>query len=149
MEVDDQLQREAIPNPVIEGEEVMDTADPVSTKSAAINHSNLLNAAIQYGMELQAEFSTDSRPTVKKALNDTFALIAYTDARESVLGDLMEGKGRVEIAEQVNGAILGMSKASLTIYCYGELICAQCHWANHDPHTWRNCARRQKCSSTC
>ena len=73
----------------------------------AMQQNNLLNDAIQYGMELQAEFSGDSRKEVKKALNDTFALIAYTDARDSVLAEMMEGKGRVEIAEQVNGAILG------------------------------------------
>lgn len=81
------------------------------TKSAALMHNELLTAAIQYGMELQAEFSNDPRKEVKKALSDTFALIAYTDARESVLAEMMEGKGRIEIAEQVNGAILGEFRA--------------------------------------
>ncbi|KAG9724087.1 hypothetical protein KCU73_g13521, partial [Aureobasidium melanogenum] len=58
------------------------------------------------GQELKAEFNDDPRPAVRKALDDTFALIAYQDARESVVGGLMEGKGRVEIAEEVNSAIL-------------------------------------------
>ncbi|KAF2150745.1 SPRY-domain-containing protein [Myriangium duriaei CBS 260.36] len=93
------------------------------TNSAAMMHNELLGAAIQYGMELQAEFSNDPRKEVKKALNDTFALIAYTDARESVLAEMMEGKGRIEIAEQVNGAILvslGKPRSALL-----EQLCAQ------------------------
>lgn len=83
-----------------------------SQKWTMMRHSELLNAAIAYGSGLQVEFSSDTRPEVKKALNDTFALIAYVDARDSVLGELMEGKGRVEIAEEVNGAILGMFSLS-------------------------------------
>lgn len=93
------------------------------TRSAAMMHNELLNAAIQYGMELQAEFSNDPRKEVKKALSDTFALIAYNDARESVLAEMMEGKGRIEIAEQVNGAILvslGKPRSALI-----EQLCAQ------------------------
>lgn len=98
-----------------EASEAMDTGNDAikatptfaETKSSALLHNDLLNDAIQYGMELQGEFSHDTRQEVKKALNDTFALIAYNDARQSVLADMMEGKGRIEIAEQVNGAILG------------------------------------------
>ena len=78
------------------------------TKSAEMIRNSLLSEAIQYGMGLQAEFSEDARPEVRKKLNDTFALIAYTDARESGLAEMMQGRERAEIAEQVNGAILGM-----------------------------------------
>ena len=72
-------------------------------------YDQMLIAALACGSGLQSEFGNDERPEVKNALNDTFALIAYTDARDSVLGDLMEGTGRVEIAEAVNSAILGKS----------------------------------------
>jgi len=113
MELDDQLRRESHSHDNADNDNgTMDTGDDAhvsaNTKSSAMMHSNLLTDAIQYGMELQAEFSGDARQEVKKALNDTFALIAYTDARDSELAEMMEGKGRVEIAEQVNGAILGM-----------------------------------------
>ena len=116
MELDEQLQRETIPptDTLHSDGGVMDTGpDSHPIKSAAISHTDLLNAALRYGIELNAEFSSDHRPMVKKALGDTLALIAYTDARDSVLADLIEGKGRVEIAEQVNGAILGESSATL------------------------------------
>lgn len=137
MELDDQLQRESgaktrktagMPQQSPQSHAADDTMDitpdairpgpasPGSSKPAAIVHRNLLESAIQYGRELQLEFSNDSRKEVRKALNDTFALIAYKDARDSVLGDLMEGKGRVEIAERVNGAILGMSSYMMVAY---------------------------------
>ncbi|PSK49422.1 hypothetical protein B9Z65_8217 [Elsinoe australis] len=114
-----------------EASEAMDTSNDAikatptfaETKSSALLHNDLLNDAIQYGMELQGEFSHDTRQEVKKALNDTFALIAYNDARQSVLADMMEGKGRIEIAEQVNGAILvslGKPRSALL-----EKLCSQ------------------------
>ncbi|KAF1835327.1 SPRY-domain-containing protein [Decorospora gaudefroyi] len=61
---------------------------------------------IAYGQELKAEFANDPRREVKRALEDTFALIAYTDARESSLAPLLEVAGRVPVAEELNSAIL-------------------------------------------
>jgi len=115
MELDDQLQRETQSATAPEAmDTTADTLKPASeSKSSVMREDNLLTEAIQYGMELQAEFSGDARKEVKKALSDTFALIAYTDARDSVLAEMMEGKGRVEIAEQVNGAILGKSRCGI------------------------------------
>lgn len=135
MELDEQLQRESQPPkiPPVSAFEPIDTNLTFSTpdnpdsgdsmdmtpdtlsaqesqqreKSAIISHHSLLTDALEYGRELKAEFSNDHRPAMKQALNDTFALIAYTDARDSIVGGLMEGKGRVEIAEEVNAAILG------------------------------------------
>jgi len=101
MELDDQLQRETKP-----AGDAMDM-DADDGRSATARNNDLLTEAIQYGMELQIEFSADVKE-MHRELNETFALIAYTDARDSALAGLMEGKGRVEIAEQVNGAILGM-----------------------------------------
>lgn len=86
----------------------MDTGpDNFQLMSSSTDSEQLLVDALEFGQELKAEFNDDPRPDVKKALDDTFALIAYQDARESVVGGLMEGKGRVEIAEEVNSAILG------------------------------------------
>jgi len=132
MELDDQLQRESrapiippmpVPSPFNPGlrfgdgangadgkDDTMDTApDGVQLVSSATDSEQLLVDALEFGQELKAEFSDDPRPAVRKALDDTFALIAYQDARESIVGGLMEGKGRVEIAEEVNSAILGKS----------------------------------------
>lgn len=158
MELDDQLQRESRGNPVQSGiksgkshmTDTMDTApevlksappSPTATKSSTMIQHNLLDAAVEYGIELQTEFAHDPRKEVKKALNDTFALIAYTNARDSVVGDLIEGKGRVEIAEQVNGAILGKSQVSL-IRKIILLTIFQCHSASHARPCWRTSARR-------
>ena len=138
MELDEQLQRESRPPtlpPISVSEPLgcdptlmlsatqgadddMDTSSDSLTSTRAKSDSNstlltqhsLLTQALEYGRELNAEFSHDTRPAVRQALNDTFALIAYTDARDSVVGGLMEGKGRVEIAEEVNAAILGTNK---------------------------------------
>ncbi|KEQ76075.1 SPRY-domain-containing protein [Aureobasidium namibiae CBS 147.97] len=129
MELDDQLHRESrapiippmpVPSPFNPGlrfgdgangadgkHDTMDTApDGVQLVSSATDSEQLLVDALEFGQELKAEFSDDPRPAVRKALDDTFALIAYQDARESIVGGLMEGKGRVEIAEEVNSAIL-------------------------------------------
>lgn len=64
---------------------------------------------IAYGQELRAEFANDLRKEVKQALNDTFALIAYENAKESSLAPLLDIDGRVPVAEELNSAILGKS----------------------------------------
>ncbi|KAB8446202.1 hypothetical protein FH972_025184 [Carpinus fangiana] len=77
--------------------------------------SNLMNDALMYGQRLQAEFRVDPRREVKQALEDTFALIAYTNAEESSLAPLLREDGRASIAEELNSAILvlqGKSSAS-------------------------------------
>lgn len=130
MELDEQLQRESRPptippvtmpapldpNLLASGDVAIDnglndsmdtSSDHLTPSQTKVTQHSLLTEALNYGRELSVEFSSDPRPAVKQALNDTFALIAYTDARESVVGGLMEGKGRVEIAEEVNAAILG------------------------------------------
>ncbi len=85
-------------------EERMDTEDADNINA---RYSALLRDTIQYGQELKSEFAGDPRREVKKALEETFALIAYTDARESSLAPLLEVSGRVPVAEELNSAILG------------------------------------------
>ena len=69
--------------------------------------NDLTTEALRYGQELQSEFKDDPRREVKQALEDTFALIAYPDARESSLAPLLETAGRIPVAEELNSAILG------------------------------------------
>lgn len=121
MELDDQLQRSAAQLPTAVSEDVdMEPSIPslptVSNngKSTALKANDYLTAAVQYGQELAAEFGADARSEVKKELEDIFAIMAYIDPRESIVGGLLDAKGRAGIAEGVNGAILGKSKSLLT-----------------------------------
>lgn len=88
------------------------TVDDTNTteKDASSQQSKLMLTALTYGRELQKEFKDDPRREVKEALEETFALIAYPDARESSLAHLLEEDDRVPVAEELNSAILGMSR---------------------------------------
>lgn len=128
MELDDQLQL-SIPGITgntsngfsLAGEngERMDTDSRLSTANGAadevpspigpVTEGDL----IRYGTELQLEFKDDPRREVKKALEDTLALIAYENPRESPLAHLLEERGRAPVAEELNGAILGMFQHTL------------------------------------
>lgn len=79
--------------------------DEVTPAESTLTQEDL--AVLTYGTELQEEFKDDPRPEVAKTLVDTFALIAYPNAMESELRDMLDPSGRSEIAEDVNGAILG------------------------------------------
>jgi hypothetical protein len=69
----------------------------------------LLARTLAYGQELKAEFEHDPRREVKKMLEDTIALIAYSNPRDSdTLKHMLEEKERIPVAEELNGAILGM-----------------------------------------
>lgn len=84
-----------------------DVDEDVEDKQAQLQQ--LTANTIGYGQELCAEFANDQRREVKQALKDTFALIAYENAKESSLAPLLEIEGRVPVAEELNSAILGMS----------------------------------------
>ena len=71
-------------------------------------YNAMMQLTIQYGQELKSEFDGDPRREVKQALEETFALIAYPDARESMLAPLLDVSERVPVAEELNGAILGI-----------------------------------------
>ena len=70
-------------------------------------YNAMMQLTIQYGQELKSEFDGDPRREVKQALEETFALIAYPDARESMLAPLLDVGERVPVAEELNAAILG------------------------------------------
>ena len=109
MELDDQLNREASkghePPPIDDVD--MDASQEISPKASYMKRDDLLNKALDYGRELQSTFGGDPRPQIKKQLSDIFAIMAYTNPTESVVGQLLNPQGRVQIAEEVNGAILG------------------------------------------
>jgi hypothetical protein len=82
-----------------------DDDDDIEDKQAKLDA--LTSEMIEYGMELKSEFANDPRREVKRALEDTFALIAYENVRESSLAPLLDTAGRMPVAEELNGAILG------------------------------------------
>lgn len=101
MELDEQL---GVHNGAPWGDED-DEDDDLEAKQKKLHE--LTQSMIEYGMELKQEFSNDPRREVKRALEDTFALIAYENVRESTLAPLLETRGRVPVAEELNSAILG------------------------------------------
>ncbi len=67
----------------------------------------LLRETIAYGQALQAEFKNDKRREVGKALNDIFALLAYPNPLQvKEIAPMLDRKGRVAVAEELNSAIL-------------------------------------------
>jgi len=105
MELDEQLGAHRTHNgtSILEDwESAMDTSEDPS-----VNSIKLIEEALHYGQELKAEFQNDPRKEVKRALDETLALIAYADPRDSPLSGLLEEKERVPVAEELNGAILG------------------------------------------
>ena len=110
MELDDQLHREASkglePHPADDVD--MDASQELPPKGAFMKQEDLLHQALAYGQELQLTFGNDPRQQIKKQLSDIFAIMAYQNPGESVVGPLLDPRGRVQIAEEVNGAILGM-----------------------------------------
>jgi hypothetical protein len=107
MELDEQL---GVHNPTPSWDnkdenEELDDEDEMEDKET--KREQMTQDTIAYGMELRAEFANDPRREVKRALEDTFALIAYENVRESALAPLLETAGRVPVAEELNSAILG------------------------------------------
>ncbi|KAI9829430.1 MAG: hypothetical protein M1819_006367 [Sarea resinae] len=96
MELDDQI-------PSGDAWDSMETED---SSAANLKYQTLLSETLEYGQELQSEFRDDGRRDVKKALKDTFSLLAYEDPKTSVVAHLLEPTGRVPVAEELNSAIL-------------------------------------------
>ena len=107
MELDEQLGVHNPPPSWDNKDQDDDDLDDMEDRQAKIDSAIIETLA--YGQELKTEFEHDQRREVKRALEDTFALIAYPDARESSLAPLLEVAGRVPVAEELNSAILGTS----------------------------------------
>lgn len=75
-----------------------------SMEIARVKHSLMLQETINYGQLLQSQFGHEGK---KKALEDTFSLLAYEDPKTSVVAHLLDPSERVSVAEELNSAILG------------------------------------------
>lgn len=84
--------------------EQMDTGDNVDRP---VGLEDLELETLAYGQSLQADFRHDPRREVTKALEDIYALLAYTNPlKEKDVAHLLDKKGRVAVAEELNAAIL-------------------------------------------
>ncbi|QIW97626.1 hypothetical protein AMS68_003144 [Peltaster fructicola] len=108
MELDDQLHREVSKeNESAHGDIEMDISS--DTQNAATKESELFDAAISYGQGLREEFESNAQSGFKQELDTVFSLFAYNDARTSdEVRHLVDKSGRSTLAEELNGAILGM-----------------------------------------
>lgn len=118
---------------------------------------DLAQDALQFGQALQAEYAQDERKEVRAALKDIFGLMAYQNPlKESKLSYLLDRKGRVAVAEELNSAILRESSRCTPDHHrrlgsemdfmtdpFGQILLA----SHHGPH-WRMSTRRHRCSST-
>lgn len=77
--------------------------------------SKLSQEVLAYGMELRAEFKADPRRETSKRLDEIFSLIAYPNPlMVKEVAHLLDGSGRVAVAEELNSAILSMSPPPLS-----------------------------------
>ncbi|KAK1654412.1 SPRY domain-containing protein [Colletotrichum phormii] len=82
----------------------MDTED---SNEPTVDINELEIATLLYGQELHAEFKNDPRREVTKHLADIYALLAYANPlKEKDVAHLLDRKGRLAVAEELNSAIL-------------------------------------------
>ncbi|KUI74076.1 Ran-binding protein 10 [Cytospora mali] len=87
--------------------EDMELDEEMEDLDTSLDVRDLAQDALQYGQALQAEFADDERKEVRAALKDIFGLMAYQNPlKESKLSYLLDRKGRVAVAEELNSAIL-------------------------------------------
>lgn len=91
-------------------EDVNGNGNGAGVADAAAGLTKLSQEALEYGMELRAEFSTDPRRETAKQLDEIFSLIAYPNPMKvKEVRHLVDGSGRVAVAEELNSAILSKS----------------------------------------
>jgi hypothetical protein len=116
MELDDQFQRETS-DPLIKDDDHMEISQELPPRNSKLKGADLLTASILYGQELRQEFGNDPKPQNQKHLNDIFSVMAYHSYAESPVSHLFDVSGRAQIAEEVNGAILGKSLLVISSSC--------------------------------
>lgn len=90
--------------PVVED---MELDDDMEDLDGAAGQRDLTQDALLYGQTLQAEYLGDERREVHAALNEIFGLMAYPNPlKEAKVAHLLDRKGRVAVAEELNSAIL-------------------------------------------
>ncbi|SMR50717.1 unnamed protein product [Zymoseptoria tritici ST99CH_1E4] len=124
MELDSQLHREtSMSQPDRDLDVDMASSQSLPSKCPPQSSDQLLQAAVEYGQELQGEFGEDRRLHVRKLLEDMFACLAYVDWEASPVGYLFDTTRRASVGEGVNGAILvSLGKPSSAAL---EKVCAQ------------------------
>lgn len=99
---------------------------PVATADDRGRYGELVQEAIAYGQMLMVEYR-DKKREYRKALEDIFSLIAYDDAKSSVHGHLLDLGERVQVAEELNAAILGTSMSlPATLILFLFLFLSKC-----------------------
>lgn len=84
----------------------IDMAEEDSTDTQPESQS-LVDEAIVYGQALNSEYADDPRNEIRTALSDIFALMAYSNPlKEKEVAHMMDQRGRVAVAEELNSAIL-------------------------------------------
>ncbi|RMZ76045.1 hypothetical protein DV737_g4992, partial [Chaetothyriales sp. CBS 132003] len=86
-----------------------DSAGPSQPDSNAAHDSQyrqLMDQAMTYGMELQMYYRDEDDGEIESALRRIFSLVAYDNPKDSANGELLDRKGRSQVAEELNSAIL-------------------------------------------
>lgn len=87
--------------------EDMELDEDMEDLDGAAGQRDLTQDALLYGQTLQAEYRGDERREVHSALNEIFGLMAYPNPlKEPKVAHLLDRKGRVAVAEELNSAIL-------------------------------------------
>ncbi|KAL2157349.1 hypothetical protein VTH06DRAFT_6167 [Thermothelomyces fergusii] len=106
----------------------MGDADGSGDNDLAAGLSKLSQEALVYGMELRAEFGADPDPEVARQLDEISSLFAYPNPlKVKEVAHLLDGSGRVAVAEELNSAILTSlgksSRAALeTLYAQTSVL---------------------------
>ncbi|TGZ77704.1 SPRY-domain-containing protein [Ascodesmis nigricans] len=101
MEVDEPMAEEAT-------WDIMDMDDDNENGSTGqhIQNVDTLDGVVKYARQLRVQFHADTRPEIKKSLDEVFSLIAYLDPKSSVMAHLLDESERLKDAEMLNSAIL-------------------------------------------
>ncbi|KAG8158624.1 hypothetical protein KVR01_011746 [Diaporthe batatas] len=87
--------------------EDMELDEEMEDMDGAHDQQDLTEDALRYGQTLQHEYRDDDRTEVHQALNEIFSLMAYENPlKEPKVAHLLDRKGRVAVAEELNSAIL-------------------------------------------
>lgn len=103
---------------------------------------------LSYGQTLGATYARNPRIEVSKALEEIWALVAYSNpVVEPTVSHLLDKKGRVAVAEELNSAILGKCRYERNICLHQDLslIHRQRPWANLHRHLLKSSMPKQVC----
>lgn len=85
----------------------LDHTDMEDTAKKPVILEQLEIETLMYGQSLQAEYQDDPRREVTEALSSIYSLLAYSNPLKAKdVAHLLDRKGRVAVAEELNSAIL-------------------------------------------